>query len=293
MEAPGQAIEFGNVFVDNATRAEYNNSDNKINTMNVYGTINNVLLYDQTAVTRGNKGYGDVWSCPVNLYWVDGVTHNFAALVDVPDANIQKDEFGMPASFTYTADGVTDVLYDYFTATGQKTGNATVAFTFKHLLAKAHFTLKNSSGLNNYSYTISNVKLTNTLPSGTYTVYTSNDVDAVGSWSSTATATNTPFADIENVANGASTTNADLLLIPGATVSVSFDVTVKINGEEVNKYTYTKPNVATLAQNTVYNFAVELMPGELIQFTATTMPDWNYDVNGDDAVNDDDNIKLQ
>lgn len=270
-EAEGEAIQFGNAFVDNATRADY--STDKINTINVYGTVNNVLIYDYTPVKRDNKEYNTPWTCDVVQYWVKGASYKFAALVDVPKENIDFDGYGMPKSFTYTADGTTDVLYDYNVATGQAKGsNSTVAFTFKHLLAKAHFTVKNNVDHNDYTYTISDVKVTNTLPSGTYTVYTVED--GTGTWSSSATPSYTTFASIENVAYNTPQTNADILLIPGANVGVSFNVTLKIGGKDVTTYNYEKTGVATLAQNTVYNFDVVLQPNDTIQFTVSEQPEW-------------------
>lgn len=274
----GDLIGF-NSFVENATRADYSTTD--INTINVYGTVNNVLIYDYTPVTRpttdvANNGYGADWKCDVKQYWIADAPYKFAALVDVPKANITHDQYGMPASFTYTADGVTDVLYDYYATTGLKENNPTVRFTFKHLLSKVHFTVTNLSELTNYTYTISNVKVTNTRPNGTYTVYTTDE--GTGSWASTATLGDTSFASIENVAKGTPKTNADLLLIPGTSVGISFTVTLSVNGKPVSTYPYEKENVVTLEQNTIYNFGVKFTPGEVIDFTVTAQPNWNTPV---------------
>ena len=283
----GELIGF-NSFVENATRADYSATD--INTINVYGTVNNVLIYDYTAVTRpsneAGQGYGANWTCGVKQYWIEGATYKFAALVDVPKANITPDEFGMPASFTYTADGVTDVLYDYYTTTGQAKGqNTTVPFTFKHLLAKAHFTVTNNTGNTDYTYSIRDVKVTGTRPDGTYTVYS---VDAgTGSWAAKSALSNTDFDPISNVAKGTPKSNADLLLIPEVTVGVSFTVAIEVKGTEITTYEYSKANVATLAQNTIYNFGVTLTPGDEISFTVTAQPQW-----GNTTSNSNENITL-
>ena len=277
----GELIGF-NSFVENATRADYSTDD--ISTINVYGTVNNVLIYDYTPVIReAGQGYGDVWKCDVKQYWIEGADYKFAALVDVPETDITAyDAYGMPVSFTYTADGETDVLYDYYATTGKKTGNGIVPFTFKHLLSKVHFTVTNQSELANYTYTISNVKVTNTRANGTYTVYTSNDADAVGVWSTTLTEGNTTFDSIENVTNAKPLSNADLLLIPipGTKVGISFTVTLSVGGEEVSTYDYAMSDVVTLEQNTIYNFGVNFVPGEVINFTVTAQPNWNPTVGG-------------
>ena len=283
----GELIGF-NSFVENATRADYSATD--INTINVYGTVNDVLIYDYTAVTRpsneAGQGYNTAWNCDVTQYWIEGATYKFAALVDVPKANITPDEFGMPASFTYTADGVTDVLYDYYTTTGQAKGqNTTVPFTFKHLLAKAHFTVTNNTGNTDYTYSIRDVKVTGTRPDGTYTVYS---VDAgTGSWAAKSELSNTNFDPISNVAKGTPKSNADLLLIPEVTVGVSFTVAIEVKGTEIATYEYSKAGVANLAQNTIYNFGVTLTPGDEISFTVTAQPQW-----GNTTSNSNENITL-
>ena len=277
----GDLIGF-NSFVENATRADYSTTD--INTINVYGSVNNVLIYNYTPVTRPTtdkgQGYNTEWTCGVKQYWIAGAPYKFAALVDVPQGNITPDQYGMPASFTYTADGVTDVLYDYYETTGKAKENDIVPFTFKHLLSKVHFTVTNESEIDTYTYTISNVTVTNTRANGTYTVYTSNDADAVGVWSTTLTKGNTTFDPIKDVTNAKPVSNADLLLIPipDTKVGISFTVTLSVGGKEVSTYNYAKSDVVTLEQNTIYNFGVKFTPGEVIDFTVTAQPNWNTPV---------------
>ena len=269
----GEAIQFGNAFVENATRADYSATD--IQGFTLYGTVNNVNIYNEVAVTKGTANYGEAWTCPVQQYWIEGAVYKFAALVDVPKANITSDEYGMPASFTYTADGTTDVLYDYYTTTGKAKGqNTTVPFTFKHLLSKVYFTVSNLINDSKYTYTISNIKVLNTRPDGTYTVYTTDN--GTGAWAAKSALKDTAFASIEDVAFGTDKTNTALLLIPTETtkVGVSFKVTLSISGKEVSSYTYSKADVTTLAQNNVYNFNISLSDLEQINFTVTAKPQW-------------------
>jgi hypothetical protein len=285
----GDLIGF-NSFVENATRADYSTTD--INTINVYGTVNNVLIYDHTPVTRPSEeagvGYNQNWKCGVTQYWIEGANYKFAALVDVPKEDIDFDDYDMPASFTYTADGTTDVLYDYYATKGKEKGqNTIVPFTFKHLLAKAHFTVTNNTGNIDYTYSIRDVKVTGTRPDGTYTVYTVDE--GTGAWTSDSatTSTYTEFASISNVAKGTPKSNADLLLIPEVSVGVSFTVAIEVKGTEIATYNYSKDNVATLAQNTIYNFGVTLTPGDEISFTVTAKPEW-----GAPTVGSNENITL-
>lgn len=272
--AEGEAIQFGNAFVDNATKADYSSTD--IASFNVYGTVNDVNIYKATQVTKTDD-YTKAWTCGVTQYWIESAAYKFAALVDVPEENVTTDKNGMPVSFTYTADGTTDILYDYAVATGQAKGsNEIVAFTFKHLLAKAYFTVTNQTDDTKYTYTVSNVKVTNTYPNGTYTVYTTDD--GTGTWGSYGDPSSTTFATINDVAFGKPRTNAELLLIPGASVGVSFTVTLFIDGNEVTSFDHAVANVVTLAQNSVYNFDVKLSPNDPIQFTVTAKPTWNTPV---------------
>ena len=281
--AEGDAIEFGDAFVDNATKADYSTDD--VEEINVYGTVNDVKIFDYATVEKKTAAYGAAWTCDVTQYWIEGAAYKFAALVDVAQDDIEFDDYGMPESFYYEADGETDVLYDYAEATGAASGeNDVVAFTFKHLLAKAYFTAISTTEDARYTYSITNVKVTNTYPDGTYTVYTDTE-DEVGSWESTSEPNYTIFDPIEGVVylneDEEPLTNAELLLIPGASVGVSFSYTLYIDENEVTTRTYTAENVTTLAQNSVYNFKVSLSVNEPIQFTVTEKPEWNATTNKD------------
>ena len=262
---PGEAIEFGDAFVDNATKADYSSTD--VTAFNVYGTVNNVNIYNATPVTKGTAGYGNAWTCGVTQYWIEDAAYKFAAVVDADKVNV--DANGMPTSLEYAAAGQKDMLYKYVERTGGAKGNnPIVAFTFTHLLSKAYFTVTNQTPDTKYTYTISNIKVTNAYKNGVYNVTGDN-----GSWTG-SNADATAFASIANVANGAPQTNAEMLLIPGATVGVSFTVTLAINGNTVTTYNYSKDNVVTLAANNVYNFNIALSPNDPIQFTVTKKPEW-------------------
>ena len=175
----GEAIQFGNAFVDNATRVDEatdpSYSANDINAFNVYGTINNVVVYPGTVVSRNGLAYGDIWSCPVDQYWVPGAEHKFVGIVDGNKAGVTTTNLtnGMPTTISYTADGATDLLCETIVKTGNTNGeeNGTVAFTFKHLLSKAMFTVTNSStSATKYIHKVSGIKITNAYNTATYNV---------------------------------------------------------------------------------------------------------------------------
>ena len=280
-----EAIQFGNNFVENAVRADY--STTHITEFNVYGTVDggqgDVLIFDEARVYSNNQDgsqYNQIWNCDVTQYWISGAKYVFTALVDVPENDVTRVNGKLPASFTYTAISQNDVLAHTVGMVGKEAGNnSTVAFTFTHLLAKAYFTLTSGTPDANYTYSISNVKLTNAYANGVYTLPTYAWTDATfnkvteGAWAGSIPS-DYEFVAIENVANGTPKKNAEVLLIPGATVGVSFDVTLKIDGTEITTYNFSKANVATLAANTVYNFNVLLQSQDQINFTVTEQPKW-------------------
>lgn len=270
----GEVISFGDPYVDNSTKViDPSYGANDITTFNVYGTVDGgqgeVLIYNATPVTKGNAQYGQAWTCNITQYWIEGADYTFTALVDVADDNVTKTTIGMPESFSYIAANQKDVLCKTVTVQGQEKGsNGIVGFTFTHLLSKAYFTVTNSTPDTKYTYTISNVKVTNAFANGVYTI-------ANKSWAGSNIGAVT-FSNIENVVNGTpQTSTTEVLLIPGATVGVSFDVTLSINGTAISTYKYEKANVAIMTANSIYNFNITLAPNDPIQFTVTEKPNWD------------------
>ena len=299
----GELIGF-NSFVENATRAaaatdpSYNAS--KLDHFTVYGTVNDVNIFGGIAVTKT----GNVWSYTGNTqYWIADALYKFAAVVDATSVTPDTTT-GLPTELSYTTSTQKDMLYDYVTTTGQPTTNdGLVAFQFTHLLSKVKFSVTNTtqSTATNYRIVVTEAKLTNVYPSGTYTV----NGDA-GTWTP-ATASE---YELEGLTVASATTeynSKEVLLIPGSAVGVYVKAEIQVSADggknwtkvsEVEKpftnvlgMTGETPNV--LVANNAYHFAVSLGIGTEIQFTATALPDWNYDVNGDDVVDSKDNITLQ
>ena len=300
----GEAIEFGNAFVDNATRADQatdpSYSANDIESFQLYGTINNVLVYNDVTVEKGENDYTEEWDCPVNQYWVAGVPHKFIAVVD---GNVTaKDAYGMPTVLSYTADGETDILCDDYSKTGNTDGtpNGIVAFTFNHLLSKAMFTVTNSSTQNdnNYIQVVRDITITNAYKSADYDV-------AAATWINPVAGLSQSFDDITIIKKDASEVCAnERLLIPGlesVTVSFAIDLYYDLDNdgiadgnEKVTTYDYTGEKAKTVAvaieANKAYNFTIAVSVGELITFTVTEQPEWGngntHDSDDVDNVND-------
>ena len=273
---PGDAIAFGNAFVDNATKAATDPSlgttYKPLTAFSVWGTVTNtsgtpVAIFANDNVT-GTVGENSTWNCTTKTqYWIEGAKYNFAALVNA--GNVE-----LGAEVTYEADGSTDLLYAKSTEyTGQKAGsNVKVALTFEHLLSKAKFTVTNTTEDTDYSYSVTGIKITNTLASGTYTVSTEN-------WAATERE-ELAFGNIENVVKGTPVECAsEMLLIPGEyTASVEFTVNLYYKNNLISTTSYTGTTAKTAEVNFTkgyaYNFNITVGLNDPIQFTVTTNPSW-------------------
>lgn len=268
----GEAIAFGNVFVDNATRAtdpSYSGS-NKLTEFKVWGTVKAnadatpVAIFEDDTVT-GTVGANSVWTCNVKQYWIKDALYNFAALANA-DAVVLGDD-KLPKTVTYTADQ-TDLVYAKSAQyTGEASGNDLVAFTFQHLLSKVNFTVKNGSqGATDYSFLVRDIEIAGAT-AGTCDVTTTPVT-----WTATA---NDGYT-IANITVDNATASADcgtaLLVVPGD-VTVSFNVDILVGGVVLGTKEYTSA-VTKLAPANSYNFVVTPTVGEEIKFTVANDPTW-------------------
>lgn len=311
MEAPGQAIEFGNVFVDNATRAaaatdpSYSTTGKGValTEFNVYGAVGGVNIFNGNTVTKGVNGYGDAWTLNENdkKYWINGANYEFVAVVDGNKASVTETtvdvDSGIPTSIAYNSDGATDLLCARVVRNADANGvtdTSLVAFGFTHLLSKVKFSVENlSDDATNYRFVVTEATIAGALESNTYDV-------ATGQWGA-GTGTKNFALEEPTVASGATEYHStELLLLPGSTVTVTVKADIEAtddNGqtwEKVSSVEKTFTNVPTLVQAQAYHFAVKLSVGNEIQFTATTMPEWGNGNTVDtdkDGVND--SITLQ
>ncbi|MBO7265135.1 MAG: fimbrillin family protein [Alistipes sp.] len=307
---PGELIAF-NSFVENSTRAaaatdpSYSTTGNGValTKFNVYGAVNGVNIFNGNEVTQGSAAYGAAWTLAgASQYWINGADYEFVAVVDGNKAgvtSITPSASGIPTSIAYTSDGATDLLCARVVR-NDNTDTSVVPFSFSHLLSKVKFSVKNTtvSTATNYRIVLTSAQITGALASNTFTVGGENGVwTAVADGYATKTFT---LANLEINSGATQYHPTELLLLPGVNVNVvvTADVQATDNGttwKTVSTMSKTFNNVlgtGTLVANNAYHFAVELGIGTEIQFTATEMSDWNYDLNGDgNATNDD--ITLQ
>lgn len=281
MEAPKQAIEFGDVFVDNATRAtDYTyGSTNKLKKFNVYGTVSGTMngggtinIFDGDLVT-GTAGTNTVWSCDETQFWVPGAAYNFAAVVDATVAT--SDSYGMPVTLTTVADdtmNLKDMLYATDSVGSAAADQAPIDFSFSHLLSKVQFTVT-STATGDYKHTVKNIKVQN-FTSGTYTI-------ANGTWAGTDNTKYVDFGSIEGVTSSNTATNAtQMLLVPNAnTFKVTFTVDIYKGDALIGTQDYEKDvtikdgdTLVGLQKGNAYNFTIVCSVGNPIQFTVTNDP---------------------
>ena len=271
----GEAIAFGDTFVDNATKAAIDPSYNatSLGQFKVYGTVEGVNIYNGNTVSKGNAAYGAAWTVSEapTQYWIAGANYIFDAVVDATEVVTDKTT-GLPTTLKYDTKTQDDMLHQRVTTVGKVTNNGLVAFTFTHLLSKVKFTVENTTAetATDYRYTISDIAITGANLTGDYAI--------AGTWSNVATG-NYAIPNISVASNATEECAAEVLLIPGTNkVGITFKVNVEMyNGTEWKTITTTPKSyteVIALAANTAYNFNVTVGLNDQIQFTAQPVAEW-------------------
>lgn len=295
----GDAIEFGNAFVDSSVRVAVGEAADPsygplekqadLTQFNVYGAVNGVNIFNGNLVKKESADYGEAWTLSgTPQYWISKGSYIFDAVVDATRVTTDTaTATGLPTSLYYEVAGQKDMLHARFTTTGKPDGDGIVAFTFPHLLSKVKFTVENTTaaGASNYRYRVSDITLTN--------VYTQGECAVPNhTWSEQKVGT---YSIAEMIVNSASTEEctAEVLLIPGTEVGISFILHIEMSNDnwatvtEVpmsdadSKKAYTA--VVTLEANKAYNLKATVSLGDPIQFTATEMGSWD---NGNTADTD-------
>lgn len=298
----GEAIQFGNAFVDNATRAaidpSYGENGEDLTAFNVWGTVNGgnglVAIYDGDDVegvvgstTVGDKTTPNVWTCDVKQYWIKDAIYNFAALVNATTTGgaVELAADYLPTKVNgFVANGATDLLYarSAVDIKGKASGNDLVNFTFDHLLSKVKFTVINESvDAEEYSFKVNDITITGN---------TKGDVTlATKTWGNLGTEDDYTVAEIAVDADETAKTHTaecaqELLLIPG-TFNIAFNVDIYNGTTMLGTQSYPiSPAVYeyTLAQGCSYNFVIKVKVGEEIKFSVINEPSWTS--NGDTTL---------
>lgn len=199
------------------------------------------------------------------------------------------------AEYTTSENAVTicnvkDLVADLKTETGLISRTAAVDFSFKHLLAKIKFTIKNNSP-ENLPMTITNLVINGVKINGTFTsTNTDNWVPNQSDWEVSGDAM-TNFIPILESANqivkDGTVVSEDYLVIPqefGETIKYSFTATFYDNKGSIvsvvpfdNKFTINKNQITHTAwePNTYYNYVIGV-PSSVnpIKFNVTSVFGW-------------------
>jgi len=283
-------INFGDAFVDNATKALYDDA-NHVKEFKVWGNVKGtndppVAIYNGDTVEDASGTYATkIWEQTSGTvqYWIPACTYNFYAIVD---ANTVDASNGAPTKIHYTtnANGDNDLLYGAVTGVvttadsvpsggaGIVTINSTpvVSFTLGHLLSKIQFKFTNGSGA--YSYNVKDVTVEGVKINGEYTI-------SDGKWAYATNAGNATlsFGNVAGtITNGANASAANAcVIVPGEqTLTLKFNAEVVV-GEPVSTIQFTKSLTHTFDKNTSYVVNVTLpAPGQEIQFSISTVGDF-------------------
>lgn len=298
-EIKGEAIAFGNVFVENSTRATDPSYGEKktITSFQVWGTVtgntgNTVNVFNEATVTKGDKAYGEAWSCNQTQYWIPFATYNFMAIANATSVTLGKNNMPTAISYTadaattYTTDGSKDLLLGEFEKDGIKVvgtdGTATptegvntnkvVDFTMSHLLSKAMFTFTNTD--TNATLTVSNIKMAGLNQKGTYTISGENK-----GWSSSDPyAADAPLAfggdvTIETGEHNTGTSQYERLIIPGTyDITITFTVTDNKGGQAQDIEATIENQVFAIGNS--YNFTADIKSGLSYIIFTIEQTDW-------------------
>ena len=292
IETPqGDAIAFGDAFVDNATKAIYENASG-LTGFTVWGNVDGIndtplALYGNSGATvsRNSKDLGVAWDCDVVRYWTPSADYNFTAIANGVGQDYVN---GIPTKISYTQNGNDPADLVYGTAVAETdetcvpTGNVngtTVEFTLRHLLARVKVQFTNQIAPD-YTYDITNVKI-NTAKTGVYTIANAVDTDpATIAWAVGAEMVDLPYTSVTGLAATPTAAGAQLI-IPGAPVVLSFDYVLKLNDTAIYNTTVTKTVTTALAEGNSYNLNVVLKAGNEIDFTLTALTNWTSDTTVD------------
>lgn len=289
--------------VNKNSRALGNENFNQFRVFGSYTTTINttpVQIFNAVAVSKN----GTDWTyADAARYWIKDANYTFYAYSKENAATGISRFTGAELTLEdYTVDGTEanqkDLVFAAATATGKETGNAKVAFDFKHILSKLHFTFK-SNFPEGYIVTVDQVKIRNMRDKGTFTASTrvwsgqkrsSGETEVVGDMVKIDVpfaAENTDLAPQESVAT------TDIYVLPFAytqpNVRLYFRLTIKnANGETVSQKENYGAFQPTWAIGTAYNYKVTLTGAEagLEKIEFTTDSNMNLDgwITGTDDV---------
>ena len=322
--AQKEAIGFDNAFVNNSTRSVNDpsittdgaNSTTPLANFAVFGFVGSdqattpAVLFDGVEVSKSITNAEQTntnWDYSATQYWIAGAKYNFSAVAPFTDNKWTKtaaSKDGVTLSFENT--GTQDLLYAQSEANieGLVSNNRPVEFTFNHILSKVKFTFKNEYNATASTIRVKNIVITNPYKTGNVAL-----TALTTSWTNRATATDFTlnFGNAAVAAENAEEAFAynneiesynELLLIPNTvegakdTYNVTFTVDLLVSGTVIKTYNHTatvefKPEPGKSYDIKAVINAENIDPSteqEPIEFTVTTINDWDYTNESQDAT---------
>ena len=256
-------------------------------------TADHVQVFNSEPVTKN----GTEWTyAEANArYWIKGanyVFHAFSCNNTLPQSSTPAFD---PQTGNLTINGFTcndghqhDLIAATATATGKESGNDKVAFDFKHMLSKLHFTFIPDFP-EGYTVKVTDVKLRNMRDKGnliaTSSAITWNSVDRTKTENvQTGEATEIIVPMSGEALPEAGTATSDILVVPFAYTDNNARLVFTIeafnkNGESVHKSTRRGSFKPTWDMGKAYNYNVKLTGTEagLEKIEFTTAPGMNLD----------------
>lgn len=286
-----EAIAFDNAFINNSVRSVYDETKttDNIALVDVFGFVENEPLfgglYNRVLIRKA-----DNWSYENTQYWIPGAHYHFIAIspnnsdfvgnVTAAGANLPEFRLG---------DGIFDYVYAQTgSIEGKESGNAKVAFTFRHILSKVKFTFVNKYLADNTTIQVRNIKILNAYATASVALD-----ETTTTWSNQKGSNTLLFggateknANADQVLqhNDAVESYRALFIIPGAIAggyNVEFTYDILVGGKKIKSFTKTV-NISDFAPvaGHAYNLKAEIKPGERIEFTVNKVIDWDEDHDG-------------
>lgn len=290
IDAPAtSAIEFGNLFVNNSTRATDLTLANLEN-FKVYGFMGapSGVVFDGETVSKT----AGVWTYSNLQYWTGGKNYWFSAVAPATGAEwtytasaTEAAEYNGAGTIAFdnaAANGSQDLLYAWSGKVICETPSTMkpVGLTFNHLLSRVMFTFQNDLKHPNARIAVKNVKVSNAFGQGSIDMTKANPA-----WVASAQTLALTFADADGRIdiNTNKSTGTNYFIPAEAAYSLTFDVELW-QGEQlaaVYPHSVTMPKVTMLPGHS-YNFVAKLNSENIdpsgalypIEFDVTAVNGW-------------------
>lgn len=260
------AIEFGNLFVNNSTRATDLDNTN-LKAFKVYGFMNNPagVVFDGEVVSRT----AGVWTYGNLQYWTAGQNYWFSGIAPVENAHwtytpsaVESTEYNGGGTIAFNnanAKGQQDLIYAWSgkVACDAPANMKKVGLTFNHLLSRVMFTFQNDLQNSNSTIVVKDVHITNAFAEGSIDLTVAN-----AAWNASGSTLDLAFENIDgNIdAKGTKKSTGTNYLIP-AEFGYNMTFTVELyQGSQLAatyKHTVTMPKIA-MQNGYSYNFVAKL-----------------------------------